>query len=165
MIISIIAAISEKGVIGAGNELLWHLPEDLKNFKKLTLGKYILMGRKTWESIGKPLPGRTNIVITREPVYEAVGCVIVNSIEEALEVARANNQDEIFIIGGGEIYKKTLPLADRLYLTHVHTDLPGDTFFPEVDWSQWQKVDEKSYDQNSDHPYSFTMAEYRKQIG
>ena len=130
--ISLIAAIGKTTrAIGKNNQLLWKIPEDLQRFKKLTSGHPIIMGRKTFESIGRPLPNRTNIVVTRNKNFTANGCIIVNSLESALEKAGETNREEIFIIGGAEIYNRALPLADKLYLTIVESDAEGDAFFPE----------------------------------
>jgi len=135
MTISIIVAVAENQVIGSNNKLLWHLKEDLQRFKSLTLGHHIIMGRKTYESVGRPLPGRTNVIITRDKNYKASGCVIVNSLDDAFNVAKMDN--EVFIIGGGEIYRQTLPLTNRIYLTKVHASFHGDTFFPELNLTDW----------------------------
>lgn len=129
--ISIIVAHSRNMAIGKGNSLLWRLPEDLKRFKKLTINHPIIMGRKTYESIGRPLPERTNLVVTRDLNLEIPGCSVSHSLDEAIRKAQEIDQEEIFIIGGEKIYKESLPLADRLYATQVDTDTVGDTFFPE----------------------------------
>ncbi len=155
MKISIIVAMSVNRVIGRDNKLPWHLPADLKHFKQVTLGKPVLMGRKTWESIGRPLPGRTNIVITRDENLEAPGCVVVHSIDSALQTA--GQQDEIMVIGGAEFYRQVLPRTDTLYLTRVHGEFEGDTFFPELDeraWREVERVDHEADDKNP-HAYSF----------
>ncbi len=138
MIISAIAAIGENRELGKNNRLLWHIPEDLKRFKVLTLGHPIIMGRKTYESIGRPLPQRINIIITRNPDFKAQGCIVVGSIEEAIAKAKEHDQKEIFIIGGGEIYKQALPLIDKLYLTVVKGSFEADVFFP--DYSEFSKI-------------------------
>jgi len=138
MKISLIAAMAENHVIGRNNQLPWRLPADLKRFKALTMGKPIVMGRKTWESLGRPLPGRTNIVITRDIGYQAEGCVVVHSIDQALEVAAGS--DEVMVIGGEKLYQQVLDRADRLYLTLVKSDVEGDTWFPEFDLTQWREV-------------------------
>lgn len=135
MIKSIIVAVAENDVIGYDNHLLWHISEDLKRFKSLTLGHHIIMGRKTFESIGKPLPGRVSVIISRQENLKIEGCVVVNSLDEAFEVAK--NDSEAFIIGGGEIYKQALPIVDKIYLTRVHAGFAGDTFFPELNLSEW----------------------------
>jgi dihydrofolate reductase len=130
---------ARNGVIGKDNRLPWHLPEDLKRFKRLTMGHHIIMGRKTYESIGKLLPGRTSLIVTRRQHYLAPGAITVHSLEEAIE--RCANDDEIFVIGGAEIYRAALPLADRLLITQIDRDVAGDTVFPPVDWSHWQEVE------------------------
>ena len=137
MILSMIAALDEKGGIGRAGRLPWHLSTDLKRFKALTMGHHVIMGRKTFRSIGKPLPGRTNIVVTRQRDYQAEGVVVAHSLEEALETAELHGDTEAFIIGGGELYAQALPIADRLYLTSVHTDSHAEIFFPELagEWS------------------------------
>jgi len=135
MTISIIVAVAENGVIGYDNHLLWHISEDLKRFKSLTIGHHIIMGRKTYDSVGKPLPGRINIVISRQQNYSVEGCLVAKSLEDALEIAKQDN--EVFIIGGGEIYKQSLSLSDKIYLTRVHAGFAGDTFFPELNLSEW----------------------------
>ncbi len=137
-IISLLVAVADNGVIGRDNTMPWHLPADLKRFKQLSIGKPVVMGRKTYESIGRPLPDRRNIVVTRNPAYEAPGCEVVTSLEAAL--ALAPEAEEIVIIGGGEIFALALPIADRIYYTHVRADVPGDAWFPELDWSQWEAV-------------------------
>ncbi|NVO08726.1 MAG: dihydrofolate reductase [Bacteroidales bacterium] len=135
MTISIIVAVAENQIIGYNNQLLWHIKEDLQRFKSLTLGHHIIMGRKTYDSIGRPLPGRTNVVITRDKNYQADGCIVVNSLEDALNIA--SQDSEVFIIGGGDIYRQTLSLADRIYFTRIHASFSGDTFFPELDLKEW----------------------------
>ena len=135
MTISIIVAVAGNQVIGSNNQLLWRLKEDLQRFKSLTLGHHIIMGRKTYESVGRPLPGRTSLIITRDKNYKADGCVVVNSLDDAFKTAQSDN--EVFIIGGGEVYRQALPLADKIYLTRVHANINGDTLFPELDPSEW----------------------------
>ena len=139
MKVSLIVAVSENYVIGKDNDLIWHLPKDMRFFKETTTGHHVIMGRKNFESIPhkfRPLPNRTNIVITRQLDYKAEGCVVVNSIEEALKVAKRNGDDEAFIIGGGQIYKLAIDagLVDRIYLTKVHHCFDGDTIFPELNF-------------------------------
>lgn len=134
---SLIAAISKNGVIGKNNQLLWRVPDDMRRFKELTTGHPIIMGRKTYESIGKPLPNRANIIITRDKNYPAPGCIVTNSLDEAIEKATEFEGSEIFIIGGGEIYKEAIKLADKLYLTLIHEEKEGDTYFP--DYSEFKK--------------------------
>ncbi|GIW62908.1 MAG: dihydrofolate reductase [Patescibacteria group bacterium] len=158
MIISIIAAVAEKNyVIGANNKLIWHIPADLKRFKSLTYGHHIIMGRKTYESLGKPLPGRTNIVLTRDKHYSVEGGLVFNSLESALDYCRDENESEVFIIGGAEIYKQSLNLADRLYITWVKGDYKGDSYFPNFDLNNWSLVSNEDFD-------SYRFSIYEKKI-
>ncbi len=136
--VSIIVAVAQNGVIGRGNRLPWRLPDDLKYFKALTLGHHVIMGRKTFESIGKPLSGRTNVVVTRQPGYQAPGVVVAGSIEQAL--AACANDTEIFVIGGAELFAQTMDQAGRLYLTEIQQDFEGDVIYPRYDRSQWREV-------------------------
>ena len=140
---ALIVAMAKNQTIGINNTLPWHLPNDLKYFKNVTMAKPIVMGRKTYESIGRPLPGRTNIVITRQSDYQAEGIVVVNSLQQALDKAEEINviagHEEVMVIGGAEIYQQALLQADRLYITHVHSEVEGDAFFPDVSWSDWQE--------------------------
>lgn len=155
MRISIIAAIDEKRGLGKNNQLLFKIPEDFRRMKALTTGHPIVMGRKTYESIGRPLPNRTNIVITRDKNYKAEGCVVVGSLEEVLRQAQGKlGSDEIFIFGGGEIFKQALPVVDRLYLTKVKGDFHADTFFPEYE-TEFLKVIEKKEHNDSGYRYTF----------
>lgn len=143
-VLSIVVAASENNVIGRDNDMPWKLSTDLKRFKALTLGKPVIMGRKTWASIGRPLPGRPNIVVTRDPAFTAEGAQIVNSLEEAIELGRKLvaelGVDEVCIIGGGNIYAQALPLADRVHLTRVLATIDGDTYFPQIDSKIWSEV-------------------------
>ncbi len=136
--ISLIVAVSKNGIIGNKGRLPWHLPADLKRFKQLTMGHPILMGRKTFESVGKPLPGRTNIVITRQPDFQACGATMVHSLKEALLLCE--NEKEVFVIGGAEIYRQALPFADRIYLTRINQDFKGDTVLFEIDPAVWKET-------------------------
>ena len=155
MIKSIIVAIAENNVIGKDNDLIWHISEDLKRFKRITTGNCIIMGRKTFESIGKPLPNRTSIIITRNKNYKQEGCIIVNSLEEAYLTCK--DQKEVFIIGGGEIYNEAYKSANKLYLTKVHENFEGDTFFPEIQYNDWTIELEEKYEptEKCKHAYSF----------
>jgi dihydrofolate reductase len=139
--VTILAAVARNGVIGAGGGLPWHLPDDLRRFKELTLGHVLVMGRRTYESIGRPLPGRTTVVLTRQPDWEAGSedVVVATSVAQALTTA-SEIDDEVFVVGGAEVYAETLPLADRLELTFVDAEPDGDTTFPEVDWAGWREV-------------------------
>ena len=161
MLLSLIVALSRNGVIGVGNQLPWHLPEDLKYFKSETLGKPIIMGRKTFESIGKPLPGRTNIVITRDPQWCAPGVNVVHGLNEALEIAATvcteSGVEEVMVIGGEQIYRLALPSADRLYLTEVDVEIKGDAFFPDINTSEWEKEKEIVPQEAGDLPYRFVV--------
>ncbi len=159
MRIALIAALAGNRVIGCDNQLPWRISADLKHFKALTMGKPIVMGRKTRESIGRPLPGRKNIVVTRDSAYQAEGCQVVYSIEQALDVAAGS--DEVMIIGGAGLYQQTLDRADRLYLTRVRADVDGDTWFPEIDTQQWHEVACESHqaDENNEYDYDFVILE------
>jgi dihydrofolate reductase len=145
MTITIIAAVAANGVIGAGNDIPWRVPGDQKRAKNMTMGHVLVMGRKTFETIGKPLPGRITIVVTRDSSWPGEGIHVVGSIDEALQLGRALD-DEIFVFGGAEVYAQTLPLADRLEITEVHSSPAGDTHFPDVDWSQWRETSRESHD-------------------
>ncbi len=138
--ITLIAAVARNRVIGAGNALPWRLPEDLKRFKSLTLGHPIIMGRKTWESLGRPLPGRTNIVVSRSADFAAPGGAVVGSLEASVAMAASTGADEAFVIGGAEIYRQALPLAHRLQLTEIDRDFAGDAHFPAFDAAQWRET-------------------------
>ena len=139
--VSLIVAVGNNFEIGNKGELLWRLPEDLKNFKRITMGHHLIMGRKTFESIGKPLPGRTTVIITRQKDYQVEGCEVVHSLEDALEVARNNGDQEAMVVGGGEIYKEALPYTDRIYFSKVEYKGEADTFFPKIDLSEWESSD------------------------
>jgi len=163
--ISIIAAVSEDLGIGINNELLWHIQEDLKRFKRLTYGKTVIMGRKTWESLPrKPLPGRRNIVITDIPHDCCAGAEIVYSIEDAL--GKCEPEEELFVIGGGSIYRQFLPLAERLYITHVHKIRSADIFFPEIDSAAWKVIDKEEHKSEGKDcvPYTYIIYERKKGI-
>jgi len=160
--ISIIVAIAEDRGIGRENELLWHIPEDLKRFKRLTYGKTVIMGKRTWESLPKkPLPGRRNIVLTDVP-GECIDCSeTAYSIRDAL--AKCEKDDEIFVIGGGIIYNQFLPIADRLYITHVHRQLPADVWFPAIDMRKWKIIAREDFEPENDGiPYSYVVYERKK---
>ena len=159
--ISVIAAVSDNGVIGADGALPWRLSDDLRNFKAVTMGKPIVMGRKTWDSLGRALPGRQNIVITRQPGFEADGCDVVPYPAKALTVA--DGTDEIMIIGGGQIYAMFLRRADRIYLTRVHTEIEGDAFFPGLDEKQWQRVSAERHEADDANEHAFTFEVWDRQ--
>ncbi len=155
--VSLIVAVAQNGVIGGDNRLLWHISEDLKNFKRITTGHPVVMGRKTYESLGRPLPNRKNVVITRQDIA-IEGCQVVHSLEEALALFSA--EQEVFIIGGAQIYKQALPIADKLYITHVHHDYKGDTLFPEYDAEQWTKLSAEHFERGEKYEFPFTFEEY-----
>lgn len=157
MKISMIAAMAHDRVIGKDNQMPWHLPADLAHFKQVTLGKPVLMGRKTFESIGRPLPGRRNLVISRNPGYQAEGIEVVGSVEAARALLASSAVEELMVIGGGHLYAEMLPSADRLYLTQIDLAVEGDTRFPAFDDGQWQRIDCESHpaDEKNPHPYLF----------
>ena len=161
MQISLVVAMSENGVIGRDNALPWHLPADLRYFKALTLGKPVIMGRKTYMSIGRPLPGRQNIVLTRDAAFQAPGCDVCTSLEDAR--ARAGDAEEIMIIGGSALYKETLDHADRIYLTEIHASIEGDTWFPEIDPAKWRETARERHaaDERNSLDYSFVILQRR----
>ena len=161
--VSLIVAMSANRVIGRDGDLPWHLPVDLRHFKKTTMGHHLIIGRATWDEVGKPLPGRTMVVVTRNRDFSADGVLIAHSVEEALALAR--DDDEPFIGGGAEIYRQALAvdLVDRLYITRVHAHVEGDTFFPPVDLDQWLLADrvDHSADEKNEHPYTFERYDRR----
>ena len=163
MLISIRVAVTENGVIGKDNQLLWRLPDDMKRFKQLTMGNPIIMGRKTYESIGKPLPGRTSIVITRNPEYKLDEAIVVNSLQEAISKARELDAQEAFIIGGGDLYRQAQSVSDRLYITEIHTTMHGDTYFEIKDPSQWIETERSVREADDRHKYAFAFVDYIKQ--
>jgi len=161
MIVSIIAAVADNGVIGRDGGLPWHLPADLRRFKKLTTGRHMVMGRRTWDSIGRrPLPGRPTIVVSRDPEFVAEGAQVARSVRAALELAAG--ADEVFIAGGEAIYREALPVADRVYLTRVHARFEGDTLFPAFDASGWRVVVEESHEADEKNPYAHTFLVYER---
>jgi|SRR5579862_161902 dihydrofolate reductase len=154
-LVSLIVAMAQNGVIGRGNALPWRLPQDMKRFRAFTLGKPVLMGRRTYESIGRPLQHRTNLVLTRDRHWRAHGVVAVHSLEHAL--TQAGRADELVTIGGAAVYRLVLPVARRIYLTHVHADVPGDTFFPDFDAAQWADVECTTHPADEHHAYPVTF--------
>ena len=158
--VTLIAAASENNIIGKDNKLIWRLSDDLKHFKELTKGHFVIMGRKTFESMPKALPNRTNVIITRKTDYKAENAIVVNSLEKALKVAESDNQP--FVIGGGEIYKLSMEIADRIELTRVHTSIEGDTSFPEIDLEKWQEVKNEKRLKNEKNEYDFSFLRYDK---
>lgn len=161
---SIIVAMGRNGVIGKDNRLPWHLPADLRFFKRTTMGHPMIMGRRTYDSVGMPLPGRTNIVVTRSAEFAPAGVVVARTPDEALQLAEARDAEEIFIAGGSEIFRLMLPMADRMYVTRIEADFDGDTFFPDVDWRQWELVSSEEHqpDEKNRWAYSFLVYDRKK---
>ena len=160
MRLSIIVAMSENRVIGRNNQLPWHLPADLKRFKQLTTSHTIVMGRKTFDSIGKPLPNRRNIVITRDRAFQALGVEVAHSLDEA--VALTKHEEEVFIAGGAEIFREAASGADRMYITLVHAQVDGDVFFPEIDWDEWTLLEDQKHDADDKHAHAMSFRRYER---
>ena len=161
MKISLIVAMASNRVIGHNNQMPWHLSADLKRFKKITLGSTIVMGRKTFESIGRPLPGRINIIISRTPSYKPEGCMVVNSVESALE-AGCQTAERIFVIGGSTLYESFLPVADTLFITQINKVFEGDTFFPKINDQQWALVEREDIDDDPDVTFGYSFLKLEK---
>ena len=164
MILSIIAALDEEGGIGFENQIPWHLPGDLGRFKKLTMGHHLILGRKTYQSIGKPLPGRMMIILSRNPDYTLAGSLVAGSLQDALEIARDAGESEAFVIGGADIYQLALPLADRMYLSHVHTTIKADVYFPEYETENWLKICEQEFPADEANPVGYTFTHMIRKI-
>ncbi|MFC6998695.1 dihydrofolate reductase [Rufibacter roseus] len=163
--IALVVAIAENRVIGKDNQLIWHLPEDLKHFKRLTMGHPMVMGRKTFEAIGKPLPGRTSVIISSQPDYKAPGgCIVVGSIEDALKTGLAIDE-HVMVVGGGEVYRQTLPYAEVVYLTLVHESFDGDVFFPDLDPDTWEVTEQEEHPADERHAYPYTFLTFRRRVG
>ena len=166
MQLSIMVAAASNGVIGRNNSLPWHLPGDLQYFKRVTMGKPVVMGRKTFESIGRPLPGRTNVVVSRDPHYAAEGVKVVASLDAALElaadIATINGVDELVVIGGEQIYREALPMAQRLYLTEVHADVQGDAVLPPIRWDEWREISRERHAANGSNPYDYSFVVFER---
>ena len=160
--ISLIVAAASNNAIGKNNALLWHLPNDLKFFKNTTWGMVVIMGRKTFESVNKPLPGRINIVITGQEGWNADGVLVASGLDDALEQARLTNCKEIFIIGGGEIYRQSMSLADKIYLTRVHEALEGDVFFPEIDPALWKQTGNLDFKSDEKHRFDYSFQTWQR---
>jgi len=156
--ITIIAAVASNNALGKDNQLIWHLPADLKRFKKVTLGHHIIMGRKTFESLGKPLPKRTTIIITRNKDYKQEGCIVVNSLQQAIEAAKADENP--YILGGAEIYKQAIKIADKLDLTLVDQSFEADVFFPEIDFTIWREATREDFKADENNNYNFSFITY-----
>ncbi|QED37959.1 dihydrofolate reductase [Antarcticibacterium arcticum] len=158
--LTLIAAAGENNALGKNNDLVWHLPDDFKRFKKMTSGHHIIMGRKTFESFPQPLPNRTHVVITRSDEYKKEGIIVVHSLERAIE--HSNEDPQPFVIGGGEIYKLAIDVADRIELTRVHGTFEADAFFPEIDEQQWELVNQEFHDKDANHEFAFTYLTYER---
>lgn len=159
--LTIIAAAAENNALGKDNQLVWHLPDDFKRFKSLTSGHYIIMGRKTFESFPKPLPNRTHVIITRQTDYKVPeGCLVVSNLQEGIN--SCPKEEEVFVIGGGQIYQQAIDLVDKIDLTRVHTSVEADTFFPEIDLSKWELVFEEFHPKDEKHNFDFTFLTYKK---
>jgi dihydrofolate reductase len=158
-VVSIIVALSENNVVGKQNKLPWKLSADLKRLKAITMGHHLIMGRKTWESLGRPLPGRINVVITSDKNYKAEGGIVVHSLKEALEIS--SKDDEVFIFGGGTIFKEAMHFVDRIYMTRVHALIDGDTFFPTLKLNEWKEISREDFnaDEKNEYDYSFITLE------
>lgn len=158
--ITLIAAVAENNALGKDNQLLWHLPDDFTRFKNITSGHHIIMGRKTFESFPKPLPNRTHVIITRQKDYQPEACLIVDSLAKAISVCPKD--EDLFIIGGGEIYKQSIEMADKLDITRVHHTFDADTFFPEIDLTKWKLTSEEYRPKDEKHHFDFTFETYIK---
>jgi dihydrofolate reductase len=154
----LIAATSQNNALGKDNKIIWHLPDDFKRFKELTSGHHIIMGRKTFESFPKPLPNRTHVVITRQKDFNPEGCIVVNSIEEAFGICPKN--EDVFLIGGAEIYKLGLPFTDKIELTFINETFEADAFFPEIDFSEWKLNNEEFHSKDEKHAHDFSFQTY-----
>lgn len=158
--ITLIAAAAENNALGKDNQLIWHLPDDFKRFKEITSSHYIVMGRKTFESFPKPLPNRTHVIITRQKEFLAEGCIVVNSIEKAIEACP--KEEEVFVIGGAEIYRQSIGFADKIELTRVHDTFEADAYFPEINLNQWVLVFEEYHPKDEKHKFDFTFQTFLK---
>lgn len=162
MIVSCIVATAKNNVIGKDNDIPWYLPADLKYFKKTTLEHHIIMGRNCYRSIGKPLPKRTNVILTRDPYFISSSCLVAHSVEEALTMAFENGEKEAFIIGGGQIYEQSIKFWDKLYLTEVDLEVDGDVFFPDIDMGEWELVWEEFHEKDEKNEYNYTFKVYQR---
>ncbi|MFI5219540.1 MAG: dihydrofolate reductase [Bacteroidia bacterium] len=158
--LSIIVAAAQNRVIGKDNKLIWHLPADLKRFKQLTMGHHIIMGRKTFESIGRVLPGRTTVIISRQPGFKIENCIYANSLEQAIELCR--DDAEIFITGGAQIFEHAIALANKIYLTQIHQSFDGDVFFPEINNEEWKITLQEDHKADEKNPYDYSFINYEK---
>jgi dihydrofolate reductase len=158
--LSLIVAMAKNRVIGTGGRIPWHLPNELQFFKRITMGHHIIMGRKTYESIGRLLPGRTTVIVTRQPAYEVPGALVAHSLGEAID--QCTRDEELFVIGGAELFREALPHADRIYLTTVEAEPAGDTFMPEFDLSEWRETSHENFGADEKHPYAYRFAIYER---
>lgn len=161
MKISLIVAMASNRVIGLNNQMPWHLSADLKKFKKITMGSPILMGRKTYESIGRPLPGRTNIIVSRNPDYQQEGCLVFNDLDMAIKKA-CESAKEVFVIGGSDLYETILPIADTIYLTIINREFHGDAFFPDIDLNFWSEIEREDINDDPDAAFSYSFLKFEK---
>ena len=167
MIISLIAAIAQNRVIGKDNDLPWRLPDDMKYFMQTTLGHHVVMGRKNYDSLPakfKPLPNRTNIVVTRQSDFKADGCAVVNSLEKGIALAKSNGETELFIIGGAQIYQQALPMSELLYLTEIKSEIAGDTYFPEFSKKEWREISRNAHSADERHRFAFDFVVYKRSV-
>lgn len=162
MIISHIVAVAKNGVIGDGDKMLWRLPADSRYFKEKTMGHHMLMGRKTYETLGRALPGRTSVVVTRKPAYEAEGCIVTDSIEKGIALAEQAGEQELFVIGGGEIYRETMERTDVIYLTIIDLEVEGETVYPLPDPEQWEEVRRTDFPADDKNHFNYSFTEWHK---
>lgn len=162
MTISIIVAVADNRVIGKRNALPWYLPADLKHFKEVTMGHHIIMGQVTHESIGRVLPGRTNIVLSFDKNYKADGCIVADSLDEALKIAEKNGETEAFIIGGASVYEQAIDLVDKIYMTRIHNNFDGDVYFPKIDDGKWKEISKEVHSPNDKNPYKYEFVVLEK---
>lgn len=160
--ISLIVAVAKNGIIGTGGTMPWHITEDFAHFKAVTLGHSVIMGRKTYESIGRPLPRRRNVVISRNQTLRIEGCEMATSLEEA--IAMCEGEEELFVIGGGEIYRQAMPMADKLYITHVDVVVEGDTRFPEIDPALWEEISREEFERGREFGHPFSFVDYVRRV-
>ena len=162
MIVSLICAIAQNGVIGGNNAMLWRLPKDLKSFVSLTIGHTVIMGRKTYQAIKRPLPNRVNVVITRQQDFHQEGCVVVHSLEEAIAYAQDQGETEALVIGGAQIYREALKVSQKMYLTHIEGTFEGDTYFPQWNAEEWREVQREVHEIDEKHAYRFSICTYER---
>lgn len=162
MKISIIVAVADNWVIGKRNALPWYLPADLRHFKEITMGHHIIMGQNTHKSIGKALPGRTNIVLSFDKDYKAHGCIVANSLEGALKIAKEDGETEAFIIGGASVYKQAIDFVDKIYLTRIRNNFDGDVYFPKLDMKMWKEISREAHTPDSKNPYKYEFLVLKK---